>query len=164
MSAAATVRPMTREDLDAVGRLATMLVEMHHHLDPQRFIAATPETPAGYARFLGSQMGKKDVILLVAERDGTVVGYVYAGIEGFDYMALRGPAGAIYDIVVDPAHRCVGIGKLLLERAASALEAGGAPRILLSTADKNGSAQRLFERAGFRRTMIEMTRERGERG
>jgi RimJ/RimL family protein N-acetyltransferase len=30
---------------------------------------------------------------------------------------------------------------------------------VLSTADRNEAAQRLFERAGFRRTMIEMTRE-----
>lgn len=35
----------------------------------------------------------------------------------------------------------------------------GAPQIVLSTAEQNESAQRLFARAGFRRTMIEMTRE-----
>jgi len=31
---------------------------------------------------------------------------------------------------------------------------------VLSTAEQNEPAQRLFARAGFRRTMIEMTRER----
>ena len=35
----------------------------------------------------------------------------------------------------------------------------GAPRVVLWTADKNQGAQRLFTRLGFRRTMIEMTRE-----
>jgi RimJ/RimL family protein N-acetyltransferase len=30
---------------------------------------------------------------------------------------------------------------------------------VLSTAERNEPAQRLFEKAGFRRTMIEMTRE-----
>ena len=39
------------------------------------------------------------------------------------------------------------------------LKARGAPRLVLSTAEKNKVAQRLFDRAGFRRTMIEMTRE-----
>jgi ribosomal protein S18 acetylase RimI-like enzyme len=40
-----------------------------------------------------------------------------------------------------------------------ALKSRGAPRVVLSTAEKNHAAQRLFDRAGFRRTMIEMTRE-----
>jgi len=31
--------------------------------------------------------------------------------------------------------------------------------VVLSTADRNAAAQRLFESAGFRRTMIEMTRD-----
>ncbi len=74
-------------------------------------------------------------------------------------MALRGPAGVMYDIVVDPAHRRQGVGRLLLEATIDALKARGAPRVVLSTAEKNHAAQRLFDRAGFRRTMIEMTRE-----
>jgi ribosomal protein S18 acetylase RimI-like enzyme len=40
-----------------------------------------------------------------------------------------------------------------------ALKSRGVPRVVLSTAEKNIAAQRLFDRAGFRRTMIEMTRE-----
>ena len=39
------------------------------------------------------------------------------------------------------------------------LAARGAPRVVLSTAEKNQVAQRLFEAAGFRRTMVELTRE-----
>jgi ribosomal protein S18 acetylase RimI-like enzyme len=74
-------------------------------------------------------------------------------------MALRGPAGALYDIVVDPAHRGRGIGRLLLEATIAELKARGAPRVILSTAARNQTAQHLFESAGFRRTMIEMTRE-----
>jgi ribosomal protein S18 acetylase RimI-like enzyme len=74
-------------------------------------------------------------------------------------MSLRGPAGVLYDIVVDPAHRGQGIGRALLEATLNALKTRGAPRVVLSTAERNESAQRLFERAGFRRTMIEMTRE-----
>jgi ribosomal protein S18 acetylase RimI-like enzyme len=88
-----------------------------------------------------------------------VVGYTYAGVEGTDYMALRGPAGALYDIIVDPAHRGQGTGRRLLDATLAELEARGAPRVLLSTAERNAAAQRLFESAGFRRTMIEMTRE-----
>ena len=74
-------------------------------------------------------------------------------------MSLRGPAGVLYDIVVDPSHRRRGVGRLLLDATLAALKARGAPRVVLSTAKRNESAQRLFAHAGFRPTMLEMTRE-----
>jgi ribosomal protein S18 acetylase RimI-like enzyme len=65
----------------------------------------------------------------------------------------------VYDIVVDPAHRGKGVGRSLLEATLDALKSADSPRVVLSTAERNEPAQRLFDRAGFRRTMIEMTRE-----
>ena len=155
----ATIRPAGRADLPAIGRLGALLVRTHHDFDPQRFIAATPQTEHGYTWFLGTRLEEPSVIVLVAERSGEVLGYTYAGVEGTDYMALRGPAGVLYDIVVDPAHRGHGVGRLLLDATLAALEGRGVPRVVLSTAERNEAAQRLFARAGFRRTMIEMTRE-----
>ncbi len=156
-----TIRPAAPADLSGIGRLGALLVRTHHDFDPERFIAATPESERLYAAFIGSQLEEPDVLALVAERDGEVLGYTYAGVEGYDYMALRGPAGALYDIVVDPAHRGQGIGRALLDATVAALEARGVPRMVLTTAERNEAAQRLFARAGFRRTMIEMTRELG---
>lgn len=160
-AAPATVRPAAPADLAAIGRLGALLVRTHHDFDPQRFMAATSRTEQGYASFLGTQLDEPNVVILVAELDGAVVGYSYAGVEGIDYMALRGPAGILYDIVVDPGHRGRGVGRMLLDATIAALERKGAPRVVLSTAEQNESAQRLFARAGFRRTMIEMTRESG---
>ena len=156
---AVSVRPAAPADLEAIGRLGALLVRVHHDLDPDRFIAATPQTERGYGSFLGTQLDEPNIIVLVAEHGGEVVGYAYAGVEGNDYMSLRGPAGVLHDIVVDPAHRGQGVGRLLLDATLEALKAKGAPRVVLSTAERNESAQRLFARAGFRRTMIEMTRE-----
>jgi ribosomal protein S18 acetylase RimI-like enzyme len=136
-----------------------MLVAEHHEFDPRRFIAPIPDLAERYGRFLLSQVERDGMLVLVAERGGAVVGYAYAGMEGNDYMALRGPAGVLYDLVVDPTHRRQGIGSVLMEAALDRLRKLGAPRVLLFTADKNHGAQAMFDRAGFRRTMIEMTRE-----
>jgi ribosomal protein S18 acetylase RimI-like enzyme len=155
------IRPAAPADLRAIGRLGALLVRTHHGFDPQRFLAATPQTERGYGSFLGSQLEEPDIVILVAEIDGEVVGYTYSGVEGTDYMSLRGPAGVLYDILVDPAHRRQGLGRTLLEATLEVLRIKGAPRVVLSTAEKNEAAQRLFARAGFRRTMIEMTRELG---
>ncbi|MGZ3332705.1 MAG: N-acetyltransferase family protein [Gemmatimonadaceae bacterium] len=159
MSAAVNIRPAAPADMSAIGRLGALLVREHHDFDPQRFIAATPRTEDQYGGYLGTQLEEPNIVILVAERDGKVIGYTYSGVEGTDYMALRGPAGVIYDIVVDPDHRQQGIGRMLVDATLAALKSKGAPRVVLSTAEKNGAAQRLFDRAGFRRTMIEMTRE-----
>jgi|SRR5919198_3414092 ribosomal protein S18 acetylase RimI-like enzyme len=153
------IRRAKRADLPAIGQLGALLVTTHHDFDPKRFIAATRQTPAGYASFLGSQLDDPDVAVLVAEESGNVVGYAYAGVEGIDYMSLRGPAGVLHDIVVDPKHRGNGIGRGLLDATLAFLKSRGAPRVVLQTAEGNTPARRLFESAGFRRTMIEMTRE-----
>jgi ribosomal protein S18 acetylase RimI-like enzyme len=134
-------------------------VRLHHGLDPDRFIPATPRTERSYGSFLGTQLDEPAIIILVAEQDGEVIGYTYSGVEGNDYMSLRGPAGVLHDIVVDPAHRGNGVGQTLLDATLEAIKTRGATQVVLSTAERNESAQRLFTRAGFRPTMIEMTRE-----
>lgn len=153
------VRPAQASDQAALGRLGALLVAVHHGFDAQRFLEPGPDTARGYGGFLVSQLGRPDVVVLVAEEEGRVVGYSYGAVEGTDYMALRGPAGVLYDVVVDPGQRRRGVGRMLLDASIAALEAKGAPRVVLSTAERNEAAQRLFARAGFRRTMIEMTRE-----
>jgi ribosomal protein S18 acetylase RimI-like enzyme len=136
-----------------------MLVTSHHDFDPKRFMAPTRGTPAGYASFLGSQLDQPDAVVLVAVEGGDVVGYAYATMEGRDWMSLRGPAGVLQDIMVDPERRRHGVGRTLLDGAVESLRARGAPQVVLSTATQNVPAQRLFASAGFRSTMIEMTRD-----
>jgi ribosomal protein S18 acetylase RimI-like enzyme len=155
-----TIRPAVPADTPTLGRLGALLVRVHHDFDPKRFIAAAPDTERRYGEFLGTQLDAPSIVIFVAEREGKVVGYAYAGVEGRDYMSLRGPAGVLYDIVVDPAHRGLGVGRMLLEATVAALEERGAPQIVLSAAERNEPARRLFTHAGFRPTMIEMTRER----
>jgi ribosomal protein S18 acetylase RimI-like enzyme len=154
-----TIRAATPADEAALGRLGALLVAVHHDFDAKRFIAPGPGTERGYGGYLVSRLDHEDAIVLVAEIDGEVAGYAYAGLEGNDWMMLRGPAGVLYDIVVDPARRRAGVGRRLLNAMLEALAARGAPRVVLYTASKNEAAQRLFERAGFRPTMLEMTRE-----
>ena len=153
------IRPAQPADRESLGRLGALLVRAHHDFDPARFIPAGPGTERGYGAFLESQTEATGVVVLVAELGGEVAGYAYGAIEGFDYMSLRGPAGVLHDIVVAPARRGLGIGRRLLDAVVAALEDRGVRQVVLSTADRNEAAQRLFARAGFRRTMVEMTRD-----
>lgn len=137
-------------------------MQQHHDFDPRRFLAPGGRTSEHYAAFLGSQLDDPDALVLVAEDEGRVIGYTFSAVEGYDYKSLRGPAALLHDILIDPAHRGRGVGRRLLEETLSMLRARGARQAVLSTAERNERAQRLFARLGFRRTMIEMTRELDE--
>jgi ribosomal protein S18 acetylase RimI-like enzyme len=153
------IRPAERRDLPALGKLGALLVRVHHQFDAARFMTAGGDIDAGYAWFLGTQLDEADVVIYAAERAGQIIGYVYAGLEPQSWKELRDAAGFIHDVVVDPAARGHGVATRLVAAAADWLVAHGAPRVMLWSAEKNAPAQRLFERLGFRRTMVEMTRE-----
>jgi len=161
-SSPVTIRAATEADVRLLGGFGARLTALHHEFDPRRFIAPTPGTPAAYASFLGGQIGRPETVLLVAASEDSLAGYLWGGVEGTDYMSLRGPAGVVYDLFVDPARRRKGIGRLLMRTGLSLLEEMGAERVVLSTAHRNETAQALFTSLGFRPTMVEMTRESGK--
>jgi GNAT superfamily N-acetyltransferase len=153
------IRRAVKGDLPALGTLGASLLLMHHAFDPDRFMAPPADPEAGYAWFLATQLKEAHVAVFVAERGGAVIGYVYAALEPQSWKELRDEAGFIHDVVVAEEARRAGIASALIEKACEWLRSIGAPRVVLWTAEKNDGAQRLFTRSGFRRTMIEMTRE-----
>ena len=157
---AIAIRRATERDAPALGRLGAALMRVDHDFDRERFLAPGKNPEAGYGRFLVSQLPNDDTVVFVAERDGEIVGYVYAAIEPRSWKELRDVAGFVHDVLVVESARGTGTGERLVEAAAEWLVTRGVPRVMLWTAEKNVPAQRLFARLGFRRTMIEMTREK----
>jgi ribosomal protein S18 acetylase RimI-like enzyme len=84
---------------------------------------------------------------------------VYTALEPQSWKDLRDAAGYIHDVIVAPEAQRLGVAGALVETACEWCRSVGAPRVMLGTAERNDRAQRLFTRLGFRRTMIEMTRE-----
>jgi ribosomal protein S18 acetylase RimI-like enzyme len=152
------LRPARRDDLAAMGRLAGKLARQHHDFDAPRFFLPD-RVEEGYAWWFGREIDKDDVVLLVAARGASLVGYAYGRLEERDWNQLLDACGALHDIWVEEAERGRGVGRRLVEATVAALTAKGAPRVVLHTAAANTAAQALFASLGFRRTMIEMTRE-----
>jgi ribosomal protein S18 acetylase RimI-like enzyme len=157
-----TVRPARLDDVPAAAKLAGELVRLHHRYDHLRFMRIEP-VEEGYAWFLRTQLDREDVVFLVAvtanEGGEAVIGYTFATLEERDWSDLRDACGKIHDVYVDESARGHGVAARLVAETLARLEAKGAPRAVLMTAWQNESARRLFEKLGFRRTMIEMTRE-----
>lgn len=154
-----TIRRATEADLPALGALGAQLMQAHYGFDALRFMGPGDNASAGYTAFLGSQLADDAVLVLVAEQRGHVLGYVYAGIEPQSWKELREMAGFIHDIAVVERGRRSGVATALIEGALAWFRERQIPRVLLWAADANRDAQRLFARLGFRRTMVEMTKE-----
>jgi ribosomal protein S18 acetylase RimI-like enzyme len=159
---ACTVRPARRDDVPGAAKLAAALVRLHHRYDPLRFMKIEP-IEEGYEQFLRTQLDREDVVFLVATtaEDGreAVIGYAFASLEERDWSDLRDACGKIHDVYVEDTARGHGVASRLVEETVARLTALGAPRVVLMTAWQNEGARKLFEKLGFRPTMIEMTRE-----
>ncbi len=83
------IRSATAADLPVLGHLGALLMRVHHDFDAQRFLSPGTDPERGYAWFLGRQIEDKDCLVLVAELDGDVIGYVYAAIEPLSWKELR---------------------------------------------------------------------------
>lgn len=142
-------------DQTTLGRYGADLMRRHHDADPQRFIL-TKYPEEGYGRFLVSEIDDPDCLVMVAQTE-EVIGYVFASIEGTSWRDLRGPCGFIHDVYVDERARNQGAGGALLRAAIEWIHSRGMTQVVLWTKTGNEAAQHLFEKMGFRRTMLEMT-------
>ena len=159
MAAKITVRPAVPADLPALARLGVMLIDYHSALDPRRYMTVD-NALEGYRWYLSQELENENAVLLAAVGEGdVVVGYAYGTIEGRDWNALLDRHGALHDVIVDPSARRAGAAEQLVREMCTALEALGAPRVVLHTAVQNERGQALFKKLGFRTTMLEMTRE-----
>jgi ribosomal protein S18 acetylase RimI-like enzyme len=135
---------------------------MHHRMDPARFFV-TEDLEGGYAWWLGKERRDRKAVVLAAVRASRghdrVVGYAYGRLEPRDWNRLRDACGVAIDLFVEPSERRRGTGRSLVLALCERLEARGAPRIILDVAARNPEARAVFERLGFRPTMLEMARE-----
>lgn len=155
-----TIRPVTASDWPRIGELSELLVRAHHGYDASRFMPVNMLPADVYTSRVRAEIERGQMIVRVADIDGGVVGYVFAGIEPESWKELRHEAGYIHDLVVDDTHRRSGIGGALLASAVEWFDTRQVTRIMLWTAPQNMQAQSLFRRTGFRQTMIEMTLDR----
>ncbi|MEO0492370.1 MAG: GNAT family N-acetyltransferase [Actinomycetota bacterium] len=120
-----TIRPVGPTDLGTIDVLHDRLFPDTHRTGRQ----IVEESEARYRR-------------LVAELDGTVLGYVAAEIQadGSGYIDYLG---------VEPDHQRGGVGTALVAAAATALRAAGAGTLHLTVREANTVARGLYGRLGF---------------
>ena len=124
-----TLREATHEDIPAMVRLLAQLfaIEADFAIDP-----------AVQARGLAMLLGREGSVVLVAEREGRVIGMTTAQLTVS--TACGGLSAGIEDVVVDSADRGKGVGRRLIAAAEAWAQAQGAVRIALLADETNGPA------------------------
>lgn len=150
------IRDMTSGDLPEVSRFAEQLVLLHHSWDTTRFFT-TPDIARGYHHYFQSQLGERSVLLLTAEVDGALAGYLFGTLEPRDWAKLLDAHGAVHDVFVSAEYRRRGVALALMNEARLRFERLGAKQVVLYSATSNTEGQAAFRKLGYRPTMVEMT-------
>jgi len=92
--------------------------------------------------------------ILVVENGRALVGLSFVTFAG----AAPTPFGIVEDLIVDPARRSEGIGKLIVDWLTTEARARNIGRLFLESGAHNNQARHFFERNGFRICSVVMMR------
>ena len=119
MTAAPHIRLATAADADAIWPLVSAF--------------ATSFTPdcAAFADILPALLDRDDVLVVVAESEGDVVGYLLAALHPTFFA--NGPVVGVEEVMVEPTQRRTGVGAALMAAAESWADARGAGYVSLAS-------------------------------
>jgi len=138
-------RHATLDDLDALAPL----------FDAYRRFYEQPGDVALASAYLHARMERGESVILVAEGDGTLLGFCQLYPAWCSVAVAR--IFVLYDLFVDAGVRRAGVGRALMLAAQAFGREAGAARLDLSTARSNARAQALYESLGWQRDDVYLT-------
>lgn len=138
MSNSVAIRRFEHDDAPACRSLWAELTEWHRELYDDPSIGGE-DAGSGLDRYL-EEFG--DAPMWVAERDGSVVGFVG--------LIVRGNQGEVEPVVVSEELRRQGIGRLLVDVALDAARSRGLGQVKVRPVARNEQAIGFFHTLGFR--------------
>jgi GNAT superfamily N-acetyltransferase len=144
------IRPATTADLPTLLEFEQGVITSERPMDP-----TIREGEINYYN-LPAMLASPDILLLVAELNGTLIGSGYARIEaGRLYLKHTHHAylGFMYTV---PAHRGKGVNQLIIEDLRQWARSRNITELRLDVYTVNEAAIRAYEKAGFTRHLLQM--------
>lgn len=140
--------------IERVGELEPLWAAMHsYHSEMAQTVAPTRELADSWQRRRPQYeqwLSEENAWLLIAEQDGTAIGYAVVTVEeGPPTWQVGELVAELKSLVVVPEARGGGIGAMLVARAREIAAEAGAPRMAVSVAHANADALRFYAREGF---------------
>ncbi|HYE18273.1 MAG TPA: GNAT family N-acetyltransferase, partial [Tepidisphaeraceae bacterium] len=155
------IRPATPEDVPAVLPMVRQLCELHRAWDPAKY-SFLDGIEKMYDGWLRARAKDDRAVFLVAEREGKgPVGFLIGTVEREIPIYKLAEYGFVHDLWVEPAYRNEGVARQLVMEAVERFTGIGVKQVRLDTAAPNEVARKLFERCGFRVSVVEMLVEVG---
>jgi ribosomal protein S18 acetylase RimI-like enzyme len=132
-----TVRRATESDLDATAPLFDAYRQFYHQ----------PSDVPRARDWLRERIARGESIVLLAERDGAVVGFTQLYPMFSSVRTAR--LWILNDLYVVADARRLGVARALLDAAAHACRADGAAGLMLETGRDNAAARALYRAAGW---------------
>jgi len=139
------------------------LCELHRGWDRAKydFVEGIEEM---YRGWLTARASDPRAVFLVADREGRgPVGFLIGTVEREIPIYRLKEYGFIHDLWVEEEYRHEGVARQMVMRAVERFGEIGVAQVRLDTAAANEAARRLFERCGFRMSVVEMLREMEEK-
>jgi len=152
------IRPAQPSDVDAIAALWEELLDFHQERDP--YYTRIPDAAKHSAEHLAKKMSEEETILLVAEFDGAVVGYLMARSHARPPVFVGGPVISISDICVKNGFRRGGTGVAMVDELLRLADEMGITRIEVGYAATNELSHAFWGKMGFKPFSITAALER----
>lgn len=151
------IRRAKSSDLDQMERLWRELADWHADLAPE--FALAPNAEHFWRENIAPQLEDENVCLLVAEQDGTLVGFMHGSVRENPPIFVERFVGHISDAIVTAPARHHGFGEQLVDAMIEWFRQHGIKVITLGAATQNPVAQSFWHKMGFTDYMTRMRRE-----
>ena len=152
------IRPATAADVSAVLPMVRKLCELHRRWDADKY-GFRDGIEEMYRGWLTSRATDARSVFLVADREGRgPVAFLVGTVEREIPIYRLKEFGFLHDLWVEEDYRNEGLARQLVMTAVERFREIGVEQIRLDTAAANDVARALFEKCGFRTSVVEMLR------
>jgi ribosomal protein S18 acetylase RimI-like enzyme len=142
------IRKATSDDLDVIGRLWQEFMDFHRERDSH--FARSADGHERFKQFISGHITSDNSCVLVAEKEGSVIGYCLSTLAKYPPVFDKQDYGSILDLVITEPYRRMGIGERMYRTVQSWFSERGVHRIELRVAVTNEVSTAFWRKMGFK--------------
>ncbi|MCX6346188.1 MAG: GNAT family N-acetyltransferase [Armatimonadetes bacterium] len=154
------IRRAKQSDLDAIVSLWVELLDFHQERDP--YYTLNEDAQKHTAKHIAGTIDSLKSIVLVAESDNIVIGYLIANIQQRPPAYKGGALVSISDICVNGGSRRAGAGVAMVKELIKIADKKGIDRVEVGYSARNEHSVAFWDKMGFKPFNVTAALDRSE--